>query len=73
MRNKNNAKRLPDDINKEIGKIIDGLKCPKDFTCYKSGFRNLCKVEDIGKVGIIVSITPQVIKRKTAELPKEFV
>jgi hypothetical protein len=73
MRNKNNAKQLPDDINKEIEKIIDELKCPKDFICYKSGFRNLCKVEDIGKVGIIVSITPQVIKRKTAELPKEFV
>ena len=57
MRNKNNAKRLPDDINKEIEKIIDELKCPKDFICYKSGFQNLCKVEDIGKVGIIVSIT----------------
>jgi hypothetical protein len=31
MRNKNNAKRLPDDRNKEMEKIIDGLKCPKDF------------------------------------------
>ena len=57
MRNKNNAKQLPDDINKEIEKIIDELKCPKDFICYKSGFQNLCKVEDIGKVGIIVSST----------------
>jgi hypothetical protein len=47
MRNKNNAKQLPDDINKEIGKIIDGLKCPKDFTCYKSGFQNLCRAKDM--------------------------
>lgn len=28
--------------------IINGLKCPQDFKCYKSGFKDLCKAEDIG-------------------------
>jgi hypothetical protein len=41
-------KKLPDDIKKEIEKIIDGLQCPKDFKCYKSGFELLCSAKDIG-------------------------
>lgn len=32
----------------QIEKIIDQLNCPKDFVCYKSGFKNLCKAKDIG-------------------------
>jgi hypothetical protein len=46
MRNKIIAQQLSDDINKEIEKIIDGLKCPKDFICYTSGFENLCRAQD---------------------------
>ena len=47
MRNKIIAQQLPDDINKEIEKIMDGLQCPKDFICYKSGFENLCRAKDM--------------------------
>jgi hypothetical protein len=36
------------DSKKPIEEIIGGMKCPKDFNCYKSGFENLCKAEDIG-------------------------
>jgi hypothetical protein len=32
----------------EIEKIIAGLKCPKDFICYTSGFKKLCRAKDIG-------------------------
>ena len=32
----------------KIEKIISEIKCPKDFVCYKSGFKNLCKAKDIG-------------------------
>ena len=32
---------------KQIEEIIGGISCPKDFVCYKSGFENLCKAEDI--------------------------
>jgi hypothetical protein len=39
---------MGEDYKKEIEEIIGQLKCPKDFSCYKSGFEVLCKVEDIG-------------------------
>ena len=42
------------DIQKEIEEIVDGLKCPKDFICYKSGFKKLCKVEDIGLESFLI-------------------
>ena len=32
----------------QIEKIIKDMNCPKDFVCYKSGFKNLCKARDIG-------------------------
>jgi hypothetical protein len=41
-------KILPDDITREIEKIINGLRCPKDHKCYKSGFELLCSAKDIG-------------------------
>ncbi len=36
------------DHKREIEKIIGKMGCPKDFRCYKAGFENLCKAEDIG-------------------------
>ena len=37
-----------DRINKKkIEEIVGGITCPKDFACYKSGFENLCKAENI--------------------------
>ena len=33
---------------KEIEKIIGQMKCAKDFQCYKSGLKALCKAKDIG-------------------------
>ena len=29
-------------------KIIGGLKCPRDFSCYKSGLNSLTKKEQVG-------------------------
>jgi len=34
-------------INK-LEKIIKGMQCAKDFKCYKSNFKNICKSKDIG-------------------------
>ena len=39
---------LQQDIQRDIEEIMDGLKCPKDFICYKSGFKILCRAKDIG-------------------------
>ena len=35
-------------IRKQLDKIIDGIKCPYDFKCCKSDFKDLCKAQDIG-------------------------
>ncbi len=34
--------------NKKLEKIIGKMQCPEDFKCYKSNFKNICKIEDIG-------------------------
>ena len=39
---------MTDDFDKEIENIIGQMKCPKDFRCYKSGFKKLCKARDFG-------------------------
>jgi len=39
---------VKEDYKKEIEEIIDGMKCPKDFKCYKSGLESLCKAKDFG-------------------------
>lgn len=33
---------------KAIEEIIGEMKCPKYLKCYKLGFKNLCKAQDIG-------------------------
>ncbi len=33
----------------KLTKIIGEIDCPKDFRCYKSGFKNLCKVKYISE------------------------
>jgi hypothetical protein len=48
--------KVKKDIQKEIEEILDGLKCPRDFMCYKSGFEKLCKVEDIGLESFLICL-----------------
>jgi hypothetical protein len=33
---------------RQIEEILGGMQCPKDFQCYKSGFKRLCKATDVG-------------------------
>ncbi|MHC4593462.1 MAG: hypothetical protein ACYS9C_01280 [Planctomycetota bacterium] len=33
---------------RQIERIINEKKCPKDFECYKSGLENLCRAKNIG-------------------------
>jgi hypothetical protein len=42
------AVEISEEQRKKIEKIIADLKCPVDFECYKSGFKNLCKAEIVG-------------------------
>lgn len=34
-------------VKKEIEEIIGNLNCPKDFKCYISGFKDLCKAKAV--------------------------
>ena len=35
----------------EIERIMADSKCPVDFACYRSGFKNVCKARDAGLDG----------------------
>ncbi|MGD0887142.1 MAG: hypothetical protein ABSA46_20045 [Thermodesulfovibrionales bacterium] len=35
-------------LQKEIEIIMEVLECPKDFGCYKAGYKKLCRAKDIG-------------------------
>jgi len=39
---------MDEKTKREIEKIIGGIKCPKNFTCYRVGFETMCKAMDIG-------------------------
>lgn len=32
----------------EIEKIMKGMQCPDNFSCYRKGFENLCRAKDFG-------------------------
>jgi hypothetical protein len=36
------------EIHKNIEDIMCTMKCPKEFVCYTSGFKKLCRARDIG-------------------------
>jgi len=39
---------VDDEVRKEIEKIIGQMECPKDFLCYRSGLKVLCKAREFG-------------------------
>ena len=39
---------MEESTKRKLEEIIGQMKCPKDFVCYKSGFKTLCKAEDVG-------------------------
>ncbi|HER43648.1 MAG TPA: hypothetical protein ENO08_04225 [Candidatus Eisenbacteria bacterium] len=32
----------------EMEEIMKGMECPEDFSCYRKGFRDICKAKDFG-------------------------
>ena len=41
---------------KEIEAILNGLQCSKDFVCYTSGLKKVCRAEDIGLETFLVCL-----------------
>ncbi|HZV46951.1 MAG TPA: hypothetical protein VFG06_06365 [Thermodesulfovibrionales bacterium] len=56
----NGTKETKDDMERaipeQIEEMIDGLQCPKEFSCYTSNFKNLCKAKDIGLESFVVCL-----------------
>ena len=52
------------DIQKQIEDIIHEMKCPKDFVCYTSGFKNLCMAKDIGLESFVACLVTDPLKCK---------
>ena len=50
---------MEQDYKKEIEKIMMGMTCQKDFECYKSGFRYLCKTQDAGTDDFLICLEDQ--------------
>jgi hypothetical protein len=50
---------LEQNIQQEVEDIIDGLKCPKDFSCYTSNFNKLCRGKDVGLKSFIVCLASE--------------
>ena len=49
---------ISNEQTREIERIMDSMKCLKGFICYKSGFKNLCKVKNVGE-GRIIECAPE--------------
>jgi hypothetical protein len=39
---------MRDENMQKIEEIIGAMKCPKNFKCVESGFKNLCKAKNLG-------------------------
>jgi hypothetical protein len=40
----------------QIEEIIGHTACPKGFECYKKGFHNLCRAEDVGLESFVLCL-----------------
>jgi hypothetical protein len=36
---------MEEDVKKKVEEIVGHFKCPKDFKCYQSGLKALCKAK----------------------------
>ena len=50
---------MKQDYKEEIEKIMMGMTCQKDFECYKSGFRYLCKTRGAEKDDCLICLEDQ--------------
>jgi hypothetical protein len=55
-------------IQKEIHNQIEGMigriECPKDFVCYTSEFKSLCRAKDIGLESFVACLGTDPLKCK---------
>jgi hypothetical protein len=60
---------IDEDPGNRIVEIIGDLRCPKDFKCVWSGFKNLCKAKVAGTEShVLICLEKQVQKCKFLNL-----
>lgn len=64
---------MSQDFEEDIAKIICGMKCPKDFKCYKSGFENLCKAKDVGAESFLICLDEKALTCKFISVKRGYV
>lgn len=47
---------MKEEDRKQLEEIIGRMTCPKDFICYRSGFKVLCKAEDVGRKNLLICL-----------------
>ena len=47
-----------------IEELMCEFTCPKDFECYRSGFRTLCKARDIGLKSFVACLVSNPLECK---------
>ena len=49
---------LKPEHKRQIGKIVSGMTCSKDFKCYKSGFANIGAAKNVGVTAFLECSEP---------------
>jgi hypothetical protein len=52
------------DVCSQVEEIIDRINCPKDFVCYTSEFKSLCRARDIGLESFVACLSPDPLNCK---------
>jgi hypothetical protein len=52
------------DVHTQIEGMIGRIKCPKDFVCYTSEFKSLCRAKDIGLESFVACLATDPLKCK---------
>jgi len=47
---------MEEDHKEEIERLMGGIVCPKDFKCYKSKYKDLCKAQIFGLESFLVCL-----------------
>ena len=47
---------MEEDHKEEIERLMGGIVCPKDFKCYKSKYKELCKAQIFGLESFLVCL-----------------
>jgi hypothetical protein len=55
---------LEKNINSHIEELMCGFSCPKDFQCYRTGLKNLCKARDIGLESFVACLVSDPLECK---------